>query len=190
MSSATELHPSLAPLAGLVGTWAGAGEGHYPTIDRFTYTEQVTFTHVGRPFLAYAQRTTSPATGLPMHAETGFLRVVGSDDPARPAIELVLAHPTGVAEVEEGSLADGVLELATTTVGLTATAKPVRSLRRRFVLDGDVLAYDLWMAHADTPETHHLRATLHRQPRAARPGPPDPGPPNPGPPGPDPGEHG
>lgn len=162
-----ELHPSLAPLATLVGTWAGEGEGHYPTIAPFRYHEQVTFGHVGKPFLAYTQRTSHPDTGLPMHAETGYLRVAPAGDPDDVAVELLLAHPTGIVEVEEGGLRDGVLELRTTTIGLAATAKAVRSLRRRFVLDGDGLSYDLWMAHADTPATHHLRARLHRTSGAA-----------------------
>jgi hypothetical protein len=161
-TSGPELHEALAPVRGLLGTFAGEGAGDYPTIDPFRYREQVTFTHVGKPFLAYTQRTAHPETGAPMHAETGYLRVV-----AGGRVELVLAHPTGVVEVEEGTLereADGalVVDLATTSIGLTGTAKRVRALRRRFVLDGDRLGYDLWMAHAETPETHHLAATLHR----------------------------
>jgi len=31
------------------------------------------------------------------------------------------------------------------------------------VLDGGTLVYDLWMAHADTPLTHHLHAELRRE---------------------------
>jgi hypothetical protein len=159
------LHASLAPLAGLVGTWVGEGHGHYPTIDDFAYREQVTVGHVGKPFLAYAQRTRHPDTGAPMHAETGYLRPVPHAD--QLGIELVLAHPFGVVEVEEGTVSAGddgevVLALETTTVGVTTTAKDVRGLRRRFVLAGDTLSYDVWMAHADTPMTHHLAAVLHR----------------------------
>ncbi|MFA9444198.1 FABP family protein [Egicoccus sp. AB-alg6-2] len=163
MTASADLHPSLTPLAPLLGTWAGEGEGHYPTIAAFRYREQVSFTHVGKPFLVYAQRTAHPDSGAPMHAEVGYLRIVADVDPTSVAVEFVLAHPTGIVEVEEGRFADGVIELRTTTVGRTATAKQVRSLRRRFVLDADVLAYDVWMAHADTPETHHLQARLHRR---------------------------
>lgn len=155
------LHDALAPLAGLLGTFAGQGRGDYPTIDAFGYLEEVTFGHVGKPFLTYAQRTRHPETGAPMHAEVGYLRAVGDD-----RVELALAHPTGIVEVEEGTwerAADVIaLELRTTTVGTSATAKDVRSLRRRFVLDGDELRYDLWMAHAEIPETHHLAARLRR----------------------------
>jgi hypothetical protein len=151
------LHPEVTALALLLGTWSGSGEGHYPTISPFRYTEQVTFGHVGQPFLAYTQQTWHPDTAAPMHAEVGYLRGVSGD-----AVELVLAHPTGIVEVEEGRFDGAVLELATTTVGRTTTAKEVRSLRRRFELDGDTLRYDVWMAHADTPESHHLHAELSR----------------------------
>lgn len=152
-----EPHPDVTELLPLLGAWEGEGAGHYPTIAPFRYVEQVTFSHVGKPFLAYIQRTWHPDTRAPMHAEVGYLRAVGDG-----RVELVLAHPTGIVEVEEGSFDGAELELATTTVGRTATAKDVRSLRRRFVLAGDTLRYDVWMAHADTPETHHLTAELRR----------------------------
>jgi hypothetical protein len=157
--TAPPLHDSLGPLAGLLGVFEGDGRGDYPTIDPFVYRERVTFTHVGKPFLAYQQRTWHPEHGGPMHAEVGYLR-----HPDRGSVELVLAHPTGIVEVEQGTFGDGVLRLATTTIGLTDTAKRVRSLRREFVLDGDELRYDVWMAHDTVPETHHLRAELRRVP--------------------------
>lgn len=151
------LHDALAPVVGLLGVFEGDGQGHYPTIEAFTYRERVTFTHVGRPFLAYQQRTWHPEHSGPMHAETGYLRL-----PSPGLAELVLAHPTGITEVEQGTLVDGVLRLATTSIGLTDTAKQVRSLRREFVLENDTLTYDVWMAHDTVPETHHLHARLRR----------------------------
>ena len=157
------LHDDLAHLAGLVGSWRGRGHGDYPTIPAFDYLEEVTIGHVGKPFLAYGQRTRHADTDQPLHAETGYLRP--GADPAAP--ELVIAQPTGITEVYTGTLAvadDGiVMDLRCDAPGRSPTARAVTSLRRRFVLAGDVLEYDLWMAHADTPETHHLAATLHRQ---------------------------
>lgn len=168
VSDAPPLHPAVGPLSAWLGTFEGEGRGDYPTIDPFRYRERVVFGHVGKPFLAYRQRTWHPQSGAPMHAEAGYLRLVAGDGDGQGPIaaEWVLAHPTGIAEVIEGTLeVDGtsvVLDLASTTVAPTATAKDVQALRRRYVLDGDTLGYDLWMAHADTPLTHHLAAVLHR----------------------------
>jgi hypothetical protein len=158
----TDLHPAMEPLAVLLGTWEGEGSGSYPTIEPFAYGERVTFGHVGKPFFTYQQVTWRAEDGAPLHAETGYLRVVPGIAIGALAVEWVLAHPTGIAEVEEGRLVEDTLELRATTIGRTATAKPVHSLRRQFVLGEDTLRYDLWMAHGDTPETHHLAAMLHR----------------------------
>lgn len=156
-----ELHPGIAILAPLVGTWAGRGTGDYPTIDAFGYLEDVTFAHVGKPFLSYTQRTRS-ADGAPMHAETGYLRV-----PTAGRAELVLAQPSGVTEIDEGTVTtEGgalVIELVSTSVGLTSTAKEVLSVARSIRVDGDELSYTVLMGAMGLPLQHHLRARLNRQ---------------------------
>lgn len=158
--STPELHPDCRPLASLLGTWRGRGAGDYPTIDPFEYTEEVTFSHVGKPFFAYEQRTRDANDGRPLHREAGFLRPTASD-----RAELVLAHPTGVAEILEGPVRLGppiVFDLWTTSVTLTSTAKDVTQLHRAVELDGDVLRYTIAMAAVGLPLTHHLEAELHR----------------------------
>jgi hypothetical protein len=157
-----ELHPDVAVLAPLLGTWTGAGTGEYPTIETFGYVEEIIVGQIGKPFLTYAQRTRASADGRPLHAETGYLRV-----PSPGRIELVVAHPTGVTEIDEGTLAvedDGLtIEVDSTTIGLTGSAKNITALSRSFRLAGDELTYSVRMAAVGVPLTHHLAATLRRQ---------------------------
>jgi hypothetical protein len=157
-----DLHPDLTVLAPLLGTWAGAGAGEYPTIDSFGYLEEIAIGHVGKPFLTYSQRTRATDDGRPLHAETGYLRL-----PAPGRIELVVAHPTGVTEIDEGTMfvdGDGLaIEVASTSIGLTGSAKSITALSRSFQLAGDQLTYRVAMAAVGEPLTHHLAATLRRQ---------------------------
>jgi nitrobindin-like protein len=157
-----DLHPNLQALAPLLGAWAGRGSGKYPTIEPFDYLEEVVFSHVGKPFLVYGQKTAAATDGKPLHAETGYLRV-----PQPGHVELVLAHPNGITEIEVGTCTlDGAtieLEMTASTIGRTPTAKEVSALGRRFRVDGDELSYSLQMGAVGQVMQHHLAAVLHRK---------------------------
>lgn len=153
----TDAHDPLGDLRQFAGTWIGGGDGHYPTIDDFSYEEEIEFTPMpGKPFLAYRSRTWAPGRERPLHTENGYLRRAGD------SVELLVSQPTGFVEIHRGDVEGGVLDLTMLTVERSPDAKPVHEIRRRFAVDGDTLAYDLWMTHADTPLTHHLKAELRR----------------------------
>ncbi len=149
-------HPDVATLAFLLGTWRGSGRGDYPTIDGFVYEEEVVFSHSGKPFLGYRQRTWDPH-GAPLHSETGYLRAPRPDQ-----AELVVAQPTGIAEIHTGTVSGTSLQLAATHVGVSPTAKHVAAVTRTLSVEGDTLTYRLEMAAVGQPLQFHLEATLDR----------------------------
>ena len=153
------MHPDVEPIGFLVGTWRGEGHGVYPTIASFDYSEEIRFTAVpGKPFLTYQQRTWALDDQRPLHAETGYWR-----PKPEGRLEVVLAHPTGIAEIEEGTIAGDTISLVATTIGRSGTAKEVTGLSRRFeFVGGDVLRYEVHLAAVGQPLQGHLTAELKR----------------------------
>jgi hypothetical protein len=150
-------HGDLDPIAFLLGRWRGEGLGGYPTMEDFRYGEEVVFAQNGKPFLSYTQRTWSLDDGRPLHAETGYWR-------PRPegGLEVVLAHPTGIAEIYYGTVAFSKIELATDVVVRTSSAKEVTALKRLYGLVDGRLMYAVDMAAVGHPLTPHLSASLER----------------------------
>ena len=162
-----DLHPLCEPLRPLLGTWRGSGHGEYPTIVSFDYDEEITFSHVGKPFVSYVQRTILAATGLPAHAESGYLRAVGNDE-----YEFVISSPTGLVEIDRAVVSQGTvlsIEVAADAVHRTPSAKSVTAIVRRIAIEGDILRYDMAMAAVGHPLTHHLQAELRRSVAPAAP---------------------
>jgi hypothetical protein len=153
----TELNPAVKPVAFLLGTWRGEGEGQFPTIKPFRYREEIRFTHNGKPFLIYSQRTEAIETGQPLHGESGYLRLVGEG-----RVEFVIAQPIGFAEISLGRVNGDRIDTECSEVARTPTAKPVTSISRSIWLDGDTLRYELKMAMDGVPLARHLVASFKR----------------------------
>jgi len=172
MPSTSELPEQLLPLSWLIGTWVGVGVGGYPTIEEFRFAQELTFATDGRPFLSYWSRSwlldDAGNQVRPLATEAGFWR-------PRPdnTCELLLAHPTGYAEVWVGDVTvTGIVdaritgarvELTTDVVARTESAKELTGGTRLYgLVDGELLwRYD--MAAVGQPMTAHLSARLQKQ---------------------------
>ena len=151
------MHADLSSLAFLLGTWRGKGKGDYPSTDPFTFAEEMSFSHAGKPHLVYVQRSWNPESGQAMHSEMGFWR------PRGPGyVEIALAYPIGVVDVEEGTVIGQTIDVATTGVAGSSTAKEVRRLERTMTVEGDVLRYELRMSAIGEPLVYHADAELRR----------------------------
>lgn len=155
-----DLHPDLMPVAWLLGNWHGDGHGDYPTIEPFTFEQDVVFAHDTRPFLHYFSRTwitdDNGERVRPGALETGFLRPKGQN------LELVLAHPTGYAEVWYGEVDGPRITLATDIVARTSTAKEYTAGQRMYgLVEGDLM-YAFDMAAEGQEMQSHLWGRLAR----------------------------
>ncbi|MGZ5367151.1 FABP family protein [Aeromicrobium sp.] len=156
-----DLHADLVPLAWLLGSWHGNGRGEYPTIEPFAFEQDVAFAHDGRPFLHYFSRawiTDDEGNRIrPGALETGFLRPT-----ADKGVELILAHPTGYAEVWYGTIDGPRLTLTTDIVARTHTAKEYTAGQRMYgLVEGDLM-YAFDMAAEGQELQSHLWGRLKR----------------------------
>jgi hypothetical protein len=156
----------LAPLAFLLGTWRGEGVGGYEGMEGFRYLQEVTFSCDGRPFLSYVSRTWLLGTlggrveGTPLATETGFWRMGVDETAGTSQVEVMLAHPFGIAEIYVGTVTGTKIDLDSNVVIRTSTARDVnRSVRLYGRVDGD-LAYAVDMAAEGKPLQSHLSARL------------------------------
>jgi hypothetical protein len=174
-----EEHPAIAPLSFLLGRWKGTGKGDYPTIKSFDFAQEVTFSHVGKPYVIYTSRTWRLKTddngelvhdehGVPIRleplaTEAGFWRPQPNG-----TVEVLLSHPTGITEIYMGifrSLTS--VEMITDQVLRTPTAKAYERGKRLYGLvpsqtrEGEKdLAYAFDMEAMGQPMTPHLWAVL------------------------------
>ncbi|MDP3984586.1 MAG: FABP family protein [Acidimicrobiia bacterium] len=140
-----------------MGTWRGGGAGEFPTMDPFEYEEEIKFLDLGVPAIVCQQRAWSPDDQELLHLETGLRR---SDDDGVLAVTIALPR---VAEVSEGWIEDGRVELASTSVSRAKGGAGLAAVRRKYELREDTISYDIAMATDGVPTlTTHLIGALRR----------------------------
>ncbi len=158
------IHPNCAPLAWLIGNWAGNGHGEYPGIDNFQFGQEVIFQQDGRPFIHYMSRSwiiDDQGNQVREAAqETGFIR----PQPDR-TIEWVMSHNLGYSEIWHGEIHEDKprFEVVTDAIARTASSKEYVAGKRLYgYVKGDLLyAFDMAaMGHELAP---HIHAQLRRQ---------------------------
>ena len=156
---AVELHPELVGLAAFVGVWTGGGEGVYPTISPFGYTERIELHPVpGKPLLAYRSATRATDDGRALHSESGFFRRRRRRRRSSwwwPRVRVWSRSPRAWSTATRSCS-------SRPSVRGTTTAKEVTATERRYRVSGDTLTYELAMAAVGQPLLPHLRAELHR----------------------------
>jgi hypothetical protein len=152
------LPSELEPLRLLLGTWRGTGRGRYPTVEPFSYEEEVHFGHLGGSWLIYALRSWRLPSRAASHSEAGYWR-----PGAEGRVEAVLSHALGVTEVSEGAIEGDLLRLASTSCIRSRTGSPVTGVQRSYRIGGDALRYEVRMATDDTPLAVHLEGELRRE---------------------------
>lgn len=161
-----DLPPPLVPLAWVVGVWAGAGVVGYPTMEDTRFGQEVAFSHDGRPFLTYTSRTwlldDEGNRVRPLATESGYWRPGALRDDGGTALEVLLAHPTGVVEIYEGVVDGPRITLSTDVVARTATAKEYTAATRMYGLVNGDLLWVMEMAAVGRPLRAHASAQLKR----------------------------
>ena len=89
--------------------------------------------------------------------ETGFWRPQPDGE-----LEVVLAHPTGIAEIYLGQITGTKIEMSTDVVVRTDTAKEVTAGHRLYGLIGADLGWAYDMAAVGQPLQPHVSAQLKR----------------------------
>ncbi|XP_033884940.2 THAP domain-containing protein 4 isoform X1 [Acipenser ruthenus] len=158
------LNPVIKPLEWMLGTWEcdEPGEGTFPTIQPFRYTETLHIFHVGQPMLNFMFNAFHSETKKPLHRECGFIRV----EPGKDNVAFIIAQNTGLVEIEEGKLSGQELTLQSQSVSRISFAKEphVQQISRTFRLKEDGrLEQTVCMATEGQPLSKHLHITYRKR---------------------------
>ncbi len=149
----------------LNGTWVGQGKGQYPTIESFSYQEQVRYEFDSSyPLFHFEQKTMLMPTNEPSHWESGFIRVLDNG-----LIEISSAQDSGRVEVLQGKIdpsetPEDSLRMELNSVALAHDDRLVQT-KRVYVVTNGTLTYQKFMATNTTDRPRlilHLEASLKR----------------------------
>uniref|UniRef100_A0A3P9DIT7 THAP domain containing 4 n=1 Tax=Maylandia zebra TaxID=106582 RepID=A0A3P9DIT7_9CICH len=142
-----ELNLTLLPLEWLLGTWEcdEPGEGSFPTIKPFRYTETLHFSHVGQPVINFFNAFHAESK-KPLHRECGFVRM----QPGTNRVAFIIAQ-NSLVEIEEGELTGQQLSLQSLQLARTSFAK------EPYLRSDGKLEQTVSMATDNQPLMQHLR---------------------------------
>ena len=152
----SRLDPVLMGLAWMIGHWEGTGNGHRLGGGDFEFSVTIDFAENGGNYLHYImQLFETDEEGLARRSlgmETGFWR-----PKADGQVEVVIAHPEGIAEIYVGRIDGAKIELTTDLVARTVTSETLVTGGHR--LYGNV-EKDLMFAWDQGTEAHELQPHL------------------------------
>jgi len=155
------LHPDLMPLAWLVGTWRGKGQGEYPNIPAFQFAQEVTFNHDGRAFLNYFSRSwiidENNEIVRPAAFEAGFWRIRENR-----VLEVLLTHNSGIVEGWVGIVDGAKIQLEMDQGYSSPSAEIVTAGSRLYGLVEGELFFSYDMAAMGQTLQPHLWSSLSR----------------------------
>ena len=165
-----DLSHELLALLPMVGVWRGVGETDDPhSGETYRFGQQITVSHDGGDYLNWESRSWRLSDEDEFHfahlREAGFWRVATGDDvPAGEALELLLAHSSGVVELYYGSaLTQSSWELATDVVIRSQSSVVVGGAKRLYgIVEGGDLAYVEERIDPDGQLKPHISARLSR----------------------------
>jgi|GEM_PF-4018177 len=157
------IHSDVAAVIWLHGKWRTEdGKGTLPNLPSFTYSEELLFTSVGQAGLNYSAFSWSKDKTMPLHQESGFLRVKSDSN----RLAFIISHNSGIAVIEEGEVNDTTISLTSCSVSRMSFSRgpAVLSTKREFRLKSDTeLEQILYMCTSDSPSlTQHLTAIYRK----------------------------
>ena len=147
----------------LLGTWSGIGNGQFPTIKSFTYSENLAFNFDGvNDLIHYEQRTWLAPDNTPSHWESGFIKPVeGEED----IFEISNSQDSGRVEVLRGEYTrKDDIDILHFKMKLIQNDPRMVSSERIFTIQDNQLSYIKKMSTLNTKEhQQHLQAMLYKK---------------------------